>query len=663
MRRLPAIAFVLLAAATVAAFFVIDAIKVGNPLVFGNPGPIPAAFNPVSGRVCLSKKGVPLDYRKTTLTFSVGYSGTVGVYVVAAGNLGGDAVATVSSGVQMGGGATHVRTFTWNGRLSDGRLAPDGTYYFRIVFENQGRSANLTDAPIEVITHPPHPRVLSVRLAGATGTAGVTTTNQSSQTALTASVAPVISPPHGAVRIHFTAGAGATGTPRRIWLDIYRTDVAGKAPLIARLPVKPNRTEYTWDGQINGVPVRAGTYLVGITAQDAACDQVSYPISIIGVAAGAVPNGESADLSTSMRAALAGAAQPDTAHTGLTVRYLSVVPPLTPTDAGSRARVEVESPLYGFTWKLRDARGRRVIAHGRGPVGVTSLAVRLPERLAGMYLLSVKAGSHLVSVPLVASATGRAASRARVLVVLPMLSWVGQSAVDDTGDGLPSTLVAGDPVPLRRPLVDWSQRTFGDDAALLTYLNEHHRSYQLTTDIALAVGRGPSLVDRWGVLLPDGSYYLPGQLGPMLAAFVRGGARVLVLGTGVLAGTSQITGYPSDPAASAPVLRRTDIFGVQHGPLTSTDGALIVELADQLNLLDTLPAITGFSSYQPTEPPAGVPVSAAGVADGSVAVAAFTDGKGIVMEFGLPDFGATLAANVDSQDLLDSAWPLLAKQG
>jgi hypothetical protein len=346
-----------------------------------------------------------------------------------------------------------------------------------------------------------------------------------------------------------------------------------------------------------------------------------------------------------------------------------VTAPLVPVAAGATASVGVDSPLQGFTWKLRRAGAARVLQHGSGPAGSGQVMIKLPARRAALYTLTVRSGSNITEVPIVASATGRAGTTARVLVVLPMLTWIGESGVDDSGDGLPSTLSAGDAVSLARPLVGWPGRSVADDAALLRYLNAQRRGYQLTTDIALSEGVGPSLVDRWGVLLPDGSDYLPAGptatsgLEARLLGFVKGGGRALVLGTGALAGTSTITGYPADPQASAPKLSGTDLFGAQRGPVSATRGALIVELEDRLHVFGLLSALTGFSAYQPIEPPAGVLVSAAGIATGSPAVSAFTVGTGTAIEVGLPDFGSSLAGNVDSQELLDSIWPLLAKQG
>ena len=37
--------------------------------------------------------------------------------------------------------------FSWNGRETDGALAPDGTYYFRVALIHQGRTIELTGEP------------------------------------------------------------------------------------------------------------------------------------------------------------------------------------------------------------------------------------------------------------------------------------------------------------------------------------------------------------------------------------------------------------------------------------------------------------------------------------------------------------------------------------
>jgi hypothetical protein len=220
-------------------------------------------------------------------------------------------------------------------------------------------------------------------------------------------------------------------------------------------------------------------------------------------------------------------------------------------------------------------------------------------------------------------------------------------------------------VSLDRPLVDGPPASLADDANLLAYLDSMHLKYQLTTDVALAEGRGPSLVDRWGVLFPGGEDFLPQSLASganSLSGFVKGGGRVAVFGTGSLRGVTHITGFPSDPRASAPVLSPLDPLGAQRGAITPTGGELITDLTDALDLFSGTIAFSGFSQYQPIHPPTGATISAAGIADGSPAILGFRSGLGIVIEVGLPGFGTSLAHDVDSQELFNNAWRVLAKQ-
>ncbi|MDE3134170.1 MAG: hypothetical protein KGL15_08905, partial [Acidobacteriota bacterium] len=221
---------------------------------------------------------------------------------------------------------------------------------------------------------------------------------------------------------------------------------------------------------------------------------------------------------------------------------------------------------------------------------------------------------------------------------------------------------AGDGVALGRPLVNGPPASITDDAALLAYLDGQHRSYQLTTDVALAEGRGPSLVDRWGVLLPDGERFIPAALGSVLRDFVKAGGRVLALGIDALQGTSRLSGAPGSSRAAAPSIAKADIFGAVRAPVTSTGGELITELTDQLGIFGGLGAFSGFSRYQPIQAPTGASLSAAGIANGSPAIVGFSEDSGAVIEVGLPDFGASLSGNVDSQALMTSVWHLLAKQ-
>jgi FlgD Ig-like domain len=660
VKRLPAVAFGALAAATLLAFFLTQAVKSNDAWLKGNPTPIPAAFNPVSGRVCQSKKdkaGKPtwLDYRQTSLSVQLWKADTVSVNVT---DNAGVPVATISQGRSLQGRVPSV--FHWRGFENGGTLAPDGIYFFQLKLVEQDRTIDLTNAPITVMTHDPVAPATSVALTpiaatttGTTTTPTTTTATTPATTTSTAATAPttttgttttatattgavVLTPPAGSVTVHFKAGQY-----RRVWIDVWRTGLPGKPILVNRFAVKPTDGSAVWNGtKTDGMPAPAGTYLLGVSVQNLACNPGSYPV-VVPASPGTTP------------------------HTGVTVRYLAATPPLVPTPAGSLATVQVDSPTGPYNWALRLAGKGKVLARGSGSgatgTGAATLSVRLPKRNAGLYKLTITAGPYSTAVPLVASATGARAARARVLVVLPMLTWQGENPVDDTGDGVPSTLTDGDRISLERPFALGLPASFRQDADLISYLNSQDYHFQLTTDLALARGVGPSLVDHWGVALAGSETWLPSSLAGSLKAFAEHGGRVLSLGTDSLAGTSVLSGYPADPSASAPKTSDTDPFGAKHGPLTKTGGDLITELEDQLEILNAAPAFSGFKAFEPIEPPAGVKASLAGIADGAPAVAAFELGTGYVVEVGLPAFNSTLAADVDSQELLNRIWQLLAK--
>ncbi len=251
MSRLSSVAFATLAALTVAAFFVTQHLKVSTPLIQGNPSPDPSAINPVDGKVCAG-----LDHRFTRLSFYLQHrADDVDVYVV---DSSGEIVRTVASNHHM---RRNVRKpdgeFSWNGREDNGTVAPDGTYYFEVALRNQGRTVELSNTPVKVITVPPRPVVTRV------------------SPSLAAAGTPVT------IRFSGDAGAGAT-------VLLYRTDVPG-APKLAFKFGTGNAHRVVWDGRIHGLPAPAGTYLVGLQVTDQACNTGTFP-PVLPPAPGAAPN-------------------------------------------------------------------------------------------------------------------------------------------------------------------------------------------------------------------------------------------------------------------------------------------------------------------------------------------------------------------------------------
>ncbi|MGH9061070.1 MAG: FlgD immunoglobulin-like domain containing protein, partial [Acidimicrobiales bacterium] len=318
MRRLPAAAFITLAVATIAAFFVTQHLKISTPLLAGFPAPHPAAINPVDGRVC---KGV--SHRAMRVSFYVlNRSDDVDVYVV---DQNQDIVATLASGVHMTGGRHPVRGyFTWNGRTSSGTIAPDGTYYIRVSLIHQGRSVLISNnagaLPVTVQTVAPHPTVTAatpnlIPRAGVSGTA-----------------------------IHYTGNHAAAGR-----ILVYRTDLPGP-PRLVKSFLAPSGGRAHWDGTVaHGVPAPQGTYLIGLVVTDRACNTGVFP---------------------SQHPPVAGT----TAHAGVTVRYLAALPPPAPVAAGRPATVYVDARQHSYAWALRAAGTKKLLGSGRS----RAFALRVP---------------------------------------------------------------------------------------------------------------------------------------------------------------------------------------------------------------------------------------------------------------------------------------------
>jgi hypothetical protein len=253
--RLSIVGFAMLVVATIAAFFVTQHLKVTTPLIQGTPRPVPGTIDPLRGVPCFGRNS-----GSTTISFYLQHrSDDVDVYVVDAD---GNIVRTVATGRHM---RKNVRNpdgvFHWDGRLADGRVAPDGTYHFRVALLNQGRTIDLTDVPVRVKTVPPHPVVLGVSPSR-------------------------IPSPSGATRVTIRYGGNEN---RGGTVLLYRTDLPGGPRLVKTFLTPWKGQTAVWDGKIRERPAPAGTYLVGLEVTDAACDTGRYPARM-PPAPGSVPN-------------------------------------------------------------------------------------------------------------------------------------------------------------------------------------------------------------------------------------------------------------------------------------------------------------------------------------------------------------------------------------
>jgi flagellar hook assembly protein FlgD len=254
--RAPVAAFVALVIATVAAFFVTQHLKVTTPLVQGRPAPVPNRINPVYGRFCLRRTGkgklVRTNYRQMKISFYLqNRSDSVTVQIV---NRDRVPVRTIANNVFMRAHPPRRHSFTWNGRLADGSVAPAGIYYVKVLLPHQGRALVISDStaalPVTVETTRPHVGVTSVTPTS------ITSGNSTP------------------VTIHYTG----TGTLRPRIL-IYRVH-PGRAPrLVKSYNATTKAGTSTWDGTVaGGRAAPPGTYEAGVLFTDEACTTARSPI-------------------------------------------------------------------------------------------------------------------------------------------------------------------------------------------------------------------------------------------------------------------------------------------------------------------------------------------------------------------------------------------------
>ena len=267
MKRLPVAAFVALAIATAAAFFFIQHLKVSTPLIAGQPSPHPSTINPVSGGVCPYPgphgKPIPTSFREMKISFYLlNRNDDVDVFIVKPDGVVVDTIATDVPMVARPQPKRHQ--FIWDGRMSDGRLAPDGSYDVKVSLLHQGRSYVIADAstgtvlPVTVQTKPPAIRVTSVSGPGGER--------------------PAVIPASGGA----AATIRYTGTGKlRPQIQIYRVSAGGRLHLVKTYSATTSSGTSVWNGTLRHQrPAPPGTYVVGLRFSDASCTVVRWPASL-----------------------------------------------------------------------------------------------------------------------------------------------------------------------------------------------------------------------------------------------------------------------------------------------------------------------------------------------------------------------------------------------
>lgn len=418
-------------------------------------------------------------------------------------NRDGDRVRRLADGIDTRPGKP-VRV-VWDGRTDDGLKAPDGLYRLQVGLRRTGRTV-IVPGSFNIDTTPPRPLILSV-------------------------TPPIAGPVPGAFEI-CARGVGRRRAPR---FRILRTDVSPVRE-VARFRGRAGSGRGVWDGLVNGAPAPPGTYLVVVAVRDRSGNEGTAP-AVLPPVPGQIRG-----------------------KPGITVRQISAQPPLEPVRAGRRVEFFVDSRKRSYRWSIRRVGIGQTIKKGSAVPGRT-LALRAPQAESGAYLLQVRSGRYHAAVPFLVQAP----ERARLLVVVPAITWLGVDRVDDDGDGLPNTLEAGGPVNWPRVIAGdhGLPATFADQTApLLVLLDRARIRYDLTSDIALARSRDPRATDREGVVLAGPLRWVPRTLARRLRRYVEDGGRLASFGAeslrrGVRLGPNRLT-QPTQPTPTDPFGARLD---------------------------------------------------------------------------------------------------------
>jgi hypothetical protein len=505
----------------------------------------------------------------------------------------------------------------WNGRTDDGRRVSDGRYRVRVTLRREGRSV-IVPATTLVDTRPPRPRVRSIRPG------------------------PIVGPVPGPMDIDVASISRRLVKRARVW----RTD-DGAPRVVAELPPVENTRTLRWDGKVAGKPAPPGVYLVQLIARDRAGNR--------GVTPQAVPpeRGESR-----------GSA-------GVTVRTIAAEMPPRPVTSGQKLQVNVDARGRPFRWTLRRAGTRRPVASGREGAG-EPVDLTAPRGNSGLYVLKVFIGAQTSAVPVLVQSR----ERARLLVVVPAITWIGTDVVDDDHDGMPNTLEAGTPVSWPRVMEHGLPADLLEHVApLLVHLDRAHIRYDLTNDLDLALSRGPRASDRTGVLLAGSERWITRAYARRLRRYVVDGGRLASFGTESL--RRGVNLRANDDGTAGRLTRATqpspqDPFGTRLQAVrraSSPVSLALIEGEPAYGLLEGLGgSLTGFSVLEESDPPAegrGTLLAALGVEttpeeDPSTlpnelpgparpALAATQIGKGVMIRVGLPEWSSRLGDRQVSQ--------------
>jgi hypothetical protein len=550
------------------------------------------------------------DGRKDVNRFSLSLAKPADDVAVDVIDANGDRVDRIAQGRDVRPGVP--LKLRWNGRTDAGRRAPDGRYRLRVTFHGQGRAVVVPSLTV-VDTRPPH----SVVCVGVRCTSDRT--------------ANIVEPGTDRVRVYVKGVSRKFPTQVRV----LRTD-DGPPHEVATFAGEPKTHRLIWDGLVDGKPAPPGIYLFEVLVRDRAGNVAVTPAR---VQAGEIPG-----------------------RPGLTVRSLAVQPPLMPVTAGEKAEFFVDARGHGYRWSVRRIGYPQVRRHGvaRNP----RLTFPAPQGDSGAYLLVVRSGTHVVRVPFLVQSR----ERAKILVVLPAMTWLGTDLVDDPPfDGLPNTLTDGGVVHWPRVLRGLPEGFADGVAPLLVFLDRHKIRYDLTSDLDLDRSRNPRASDRDGVLLAGSERWITRPLARRLRRYVLDGGRLAYFGIDTLRRGVAVTARgdagtlrrPTEPTA-------TDAFGTRLEKLRTLDAPAELTQIDgddpSFGLMTGVTGLPGFTRLEEAStelPPRAKLLAGVGqeLTDEEIAEAEQTGkparelrsaltaerlGKGLLIRVGLPEWSSKL---------------------
>ena len=442
----------------------------------------------------------------------------------------------------------------WDGRTDAGARVRDGRYRVRVTLRREGRSVVVPRTTL-VDTEPPRPRVKET------------------------DPGPIVAPDAGPIRLEVGS------VSNRLWKRgiVYRID-DGPARQVAKIRrVRDSRT-LVWDGLVDGEPAPVGTYLVQVRARDRAGN--------VGITPADVPAEPGSGRGTPT----------------IVVRAIAAQAPARPVTSGDRVRIDGDARGRPYRWRLRRVGSGRPALRGR-EAAHRPVEFEAPGGDSGLYLLELFAGRHETSVPVAVQSR----ERARMLVVLPTMTWTGTEPVDEGYDGVLNTLTGGAPVTWPRVQPGALPDDFYETAApLLRFLDASRVRYDLTTDLDLALSRSPRASDRFGVLLAGPERWITRSYGRRLRRYVLEGGRLASFGTDTL--RRGVTLLRNDEGTAGRLTRPTqpsiqDPFGARFEDVRRTPSPVTLSLigGDTSHPLLTGfdGALDGFSVLEESDTPSG----------------------------------------------------------